>query len=277
MGKLAHVALQRLTQFDRDKSILTLFRTTGSMGNDFTITVVNNSDQEVFIEGFHENSHDLIHDSPLSKHLVEKGQTQKIRLQSPKLRIVYNHMHYLIKARNEAILRFVDDAPNLSETEILHPPFPCRQGGAISETPEHLKIEAGIAVASASVVGGVLAPVATVAGIQAIGFGAGGVIAGSTAAGMMSTAGSVAAGSSVAVLQSIGALGTLTVGPAVLVGLLGAAVVGGIAFGSIELHEHLTEEKRRMEALQPHCWNSSVSCMSVVHDHSEIAPMSSKL
>ncbi|GLD94314.1 hypothetical protein PINS_up002927 [Pythium insidiosum] len=69
---------------------------------------------------------------------------------------------------------------------------------------------------------------------NAIGFGAGGIAAGSTAASMMSAAavangGGVAAGSAVAVLQSIGAVGLAT--PVGLGLVATGAAVGGVAAG----------------------------------------------
>ncbi|CAH0518132.1 unnamed protein product [Peronospora belbahrii] len=69
--------------------------------------------------------------------------------------------------------------------------------------------------------------------INMIGFGAGGIASGSTAASMMSAAaiangGGVASGSTVAIMQSIGAAGLAT--PIGLGLVAGGAVVGGIAF-----------------------------------------------
>jgi hypothetical protein len=84
------------------------------------------------------------------------------------------------------------------------------------------------AVAGAAV--GATAVVTAVPVIQAVGFTASGIAAGSAAAGMMSSAataagGSIASGSAVATLQSIGALGVLPVEISVPV-VLGAAVAG---------------------------------------------------
>ena len=59
----------------------------------------------------------------------------------------------------------------------------------------------------AAVGGGVCAPVAAVATVKAVGFGAGGIAANSMAAGMMSWLAPTAAGGVVATCQSIGAVG----------------------------------------------------------------------
>eukprot|EP01125_Pyxidicula_operculata_P000516 TRINITY_DN10527_c0_g1_i1.p1 TRINITY_DN10527_c0_g1~~TRINITY_DN10527_c0_g1_i1.p1 ORF type:complete len:212 (-),score=20.96 TRINITY_DN10527_c0_g1_i1:121-735(-) len=87
--------------------------------------------------------------------------------------------------------------------------------------------------------GALVGPAAAVAGIQSLGFGAGGVVAGSTAAGMMSSAGTVASGSAIATLQSIGALGALSGGIALgaifLPAILGALLIGGSAYGIYKL------------------------------------------
>lgn len=90
-------------------------------------------------------------------------------------------------------------------------------------------------MAIGGVVGGTAAYVGVPMAVNAIGFTAEGIAAGSTAAGMMSTAamaeGGVAAGSTVATLQSIGATGSLgaMAGPVVAGGILaGLLLVAGI-------------------------------------------------
>ena len=80
-------------------------------------------------------------------------------------------------------------------------------------------------------VGGTAAYVGVPMVVNALGFTAEGIVAGSTAAGMMSTAavaegGGVATGSTVAMLQSIGATGVLGV-------MAGPVIVAGIAFGTL--------------------------------------------
>ena len=75
-----------------------------------------------------------------------------------------------------------------------------------------------------AVVGGVTAVVAAPVVVSAIGFGAGGIIAGSWAASMMSTLG---AGGLVATLQSVGAAGLGVTGSAVL-STIGAGVGTGV-------------------------------------------------
>ncbi|XP_041711225.1 lysozyme g-like isoform X2 [Coregonus clupeaformis] len=93
-----------------------------------------------------------------------------------------------------------------------------------------------VAAAATAVVGGVCAVALAPLALTAIGFGAGGIVAGSTAASMMSAAavangGGVAAGSLVAVLQSAGAVG-LSGTAAAIVGSVGGAV-GGAVGGSV--------------------------------------------
>jgi len=78
----------------------------------------------------------------------------------------------------------------------------------------------------------VAAPFAFVGTVSLLGFGSGGIVAGSTAAGMMSAeaaaaGGGIAAGGTVATLQSIGAAGLGITGTA------GAASVGGLCGGAI--------------------------------------------
>eukprot|EP00922_Rhytidocystis_sp_ex-Travisia-forbesii_P032844 GHVS01048857.1.p2 GENE.GHVS01048857.1~~GHVS01048857.1.p2 ORF type:complete len:144 (-),score=32.33 GHVS01048857.1:459-890(-) len=94
---------------------------------------------------------------------------------------------------------------------------------------ESVEEEKGIAVKTATMTGaaiGCLAPVAVTSVLNGMGFTASGIVAGSTAAGMMSASalasgGGVAAGGMVAILQSIGAVG-LAVGPALVVAAIGA-------------------------------------------------------
>eukprot|EP01125_Pyxidicula_operculata_P020718 TRINITY_DN7735_c0_g1_i1.p1 TRINITY_DN7735_c0_g1~~TRINITY_DN7735_c0_g1_i1.p1 ORF type:complete len:207 (+),score=20.49 TRINITY_DN7735_c0_g1_i1:27-647(+) len=105
------------------------------------------------------------------------------------------------------------------------------------------KFKARIATVTSAGAGGAafgaLGPTAAVAAVQGLGFSTGGVVAGSTAASMMSSAGVVQAGSVVAGLQSIGAIGALSGGALVAVGagaaLLGATAVGGIGYGIYKL------------------------------------------
>mmetsp|Transcript_53431 Transcript_53431/g.153295 ORF Transcript_53431/g.153295 Transcript_53431/m.153295 type:complete len:349 (-) Transcript_53431:112-1158(-) len=101
----------------------------------------------------------------------------------------------------------------------------------------------GGAAATGALVAGAAAPAVVVAGVQAMGFGACGIVAGSTAAGWMSSAaiadgGGVAVGGLVASLQSVGAAG---LGAGTMVGVaaggaaLGMLVVGGTAAAAVAL------------------------------------------
>ena len=85
-------------------------------------------------------------------------------------------------------------------------------------------------VGGTSVAAGTVAVVAAPLVVSALGFGAGGIVAGSTAASMMSAWAPTAAGGVVAILQSTGAIG-LSALAEVVIGAAGAAV-GGV-FGAI--------------------------------------------
>ncbi|KAK3825386.1 MAG: hypothetical protein J3Q66DRAFT_327643 [Benniella sp.] len=87
-----------------------------------------------------------------------------------------------------------------------------------------------IAVCVGAVAGGAaLAPAIVTGIVGALGFQAGGIVAGSAAAGIMaSQGGAVAAGSACAVLQSIGAAGLGAAGTAVASTVGGLAGVGGV-------------------------------------------------
>nr|GAT54527.1 predicted protein [Mycena chlorophos] len=92
---------------------------------------------------------------------------------------------------------------------------------------EHPTAVAAAAV-GITVVATVAAPLVLVGVIQAIGFGSGGVVAGSIAATLHSAIGNVAAGSLFAICQSIGAGGA-----ALAVAAPAAAVVGGVGGGMV--------------------------------------------
>lgn len=85
----------------------------------------------------------------------------------------------------------------------------------------------GGATATAAVAG----PVAVTTGVGLLGFGTGGITAGSWAAGFMASyGGTVASGSACAVLQSVGAAGLGVVGVGAFAAVGGVAVVG--AYGT---------------------------------------------
>jgi hypothetical protein len=103
----------------------------------------------------------------------------------------------------------------------------------------HTEAGAVVAVSSSALTAGAV-PLATIGIVQAAGFSSGGIIAGSTAAGMMAAeavaaGGGVAAGGTVATLQSVGAVGFASgaaVGGIVLASAGGAALLGyGIYLG----------------------------------------------
>jgi len=97
---------------------------------------------------------------------------------------------------------------------------------------------------------GAATPTVAVAGVHAIGFGTGGIVAGSAAAGMMSTSavasgGGVASGGMIATLQSIGATSTFVAGPVTMA--VGGAVIGvlcvGAGYGGYKLWKWATAKK----------------------------------
>ncbi|KAF8918275.1 hypothetical protein BGZ58_004877, partial [Dissophora ornata] len=88
-------------------------------------------------------------------------------------------------------------------------------------------------IAIGAAVGAIVAPIALVAGVNAIGFTSAGIIAGTPAAGIMAASGgAVAKGSACAVLQSVGAVG-LSVPGIIIVSGVGAAAGAAIASGGL--------------------------------------------
>ncbi|KAF1329359.1 reverse transcriptase, partial [Globisporangium splendens] len=122
-------------------------------------------------------------------------------------------------------------------------------------------VAATAGVAGGMAVGGAIAA-SVVPIVNAIGFASGGIVAGSSAAEMMSAAalasgGGVASGGTVATLQSIGAVG-LGGGP--IAGIaIGSAVVGGVASAAIYKtcrsgqHEYVSAYEPRDKSCEP-CW-----------------------
>ncbi|KAI9217525.1 hypothetical protein BC828DRAFT_400261 [Blastocladiella britannica] len=103
----------------------------------------------------------------------------------------------------------------------------------------------GLGVLSVALVG----PVLAVGAVQALGFGAGGIVAGSAAAGMMSGAGTVAAGSGIALLQSVGATGTLLWSGSAMAATAGVAAAAGAAAAAAsgDGEEEKKEEEKKEE------------------------------
>ncbi len=93
----------------------------------------------------------------------------------------------------------------------------------------HLKTAA--IVGGTAVVGGTVAVVTAPLIVGAIGFSAGGIVAGSWAASMMSVLAPTAAGGVVATLQSVGAAGLGFAGATVLAGT--GTVVGGASGAAV--------------------------------------------
>jgi hypothetical protein len=87
--------------------------------------------------------------------------------------------------------------------------------------------------------------------INAAGFGAGGILAGSPAAALMSSYGAnVAAGSLCAILQSIGASG-MSIGLSVVLGVLGGCI-GWIVSKLKDIMEYLIKKLRSTQKLSYH-------------------------
>eukprot|EP00922_Rhytidocystis_sp_ex-Travisia-forbesii_P068496 GHVS01102015.1.p1 GENE.GHVS01102015.1~~GHVS01102015.1.p1 ORF type:complete len:193 (-),score=34.14 GHVS01102015.1:746-1324(-) len=129
--------------------------------------------------------------------------------------------------------------PNTTDTDSAREEAPQSQNGT-SNTVVGATTVAGAVVGS-------MAPVIVTTAVNAVGFTASGIAAGSTAAGMMSSlaaasGGAVAAGTPVAILQSIGVIG-LGAGTAVAVAaggaIVGAAAVGGATYAGLKLFQWL--------------------------------------
>ncbi|RIB11383.1 hypothetical protein C2G38_2203569 [Gigaspora rosea] len=117
-------------------------------------------------------------------------------------------------------------APAPSPSEPSSSPFINFLGNAKNFIVDHKKI---IATSAFAIGGLVLTPLIAVGVIQAMGFGAGGIAAGSIAAWLMSlNGGATAAGSLVAILQSIGAAG-LSTGATIGTGTVGATIMAALA------------------------------------------------
>jgi len=102
---------------------------------------------------------------------------------------------------------------------------------------------------------GIMAPFAAVAAVQAIGFGAGGVMGGSMAAGMMSAeaiagGGAIAAGGTVATLQSLGAAGLGLAGTAAA-SSVGAATGAALGLGGASISGVLGSAPSSSNTLPP--------------------------
>ncbi|KAF9354272.1 hypothetical protein BGX34_011123, partial [Mortierella sp. NVP85] len=88
-----------------------------------------------------------------------------------------------------------------------------------------------VALGTGVVVGGMVAgPMLVTGTVAALGFGAGGIIAGTPAAAIMASyGGAVTAGSACAIMQSIGAAGLSAAGTVIASTVGGAAAAGGVA------------------------------------------------
>ena len=118
----------------------------------------------------------------------------------------------------------------MAESETSQPVTPsedeeydnCTEGTASEALYYTAKVIAGAAIV------GTVAVAAPYVLLPALGFGGGGVVAGSVAAGWQATIGNVAGGSLFAALQSVGAAGGLSWGTTAAVGATGG-VVGAVA------------------------------------------------
>jgi Interferon-induced 6-16 family len=90
---------------------------------------------------------------------------------------------------------------------------------------------------------GAFTPTAMVAAIQGIGFTTSGITAGSFAATMMSFGGgATASGGLVATLQSIGAIGALSVSAASIVAICGSVTSGLVIYGLFKAIQHFKQK-----------------------------------
>jgi hypothetical protein len=132
-----------------------------------------------------------------------------------------------------------------------------RQQETSKPAPSSPSVSMGYAVAgTGAVVGGTAAPAAAVSVVTAAGFGSGGVVGGSLAAGAMSASGgAVASGSAVATCQSIGATGSLLAGAGVgvTVGVVigGALAVAATTYGAYRLYTHIRSRGGAATAAAP--------------------------
>ncbi|KAJ3149660.1 hypothetical protein HDU89_003713 [Geranomyces variabilis] len=93
----------------------------------------------------------------------------------------------------------------------------------------------------------VLAPAALVGAVTAVGFGAGGIVAGTPAAAWMATSGgATAAGGLTAMAQSIGAAGLAAPGTAIT-GFFGGLFGAGAAAAAEQAYTKVTKNQRRKE------------------------------
>jgi len=157
-------------------------------------------------------------------------------LSPPVIRVHINNHHHQFLVENSAdTITFDDNFPDFITTC-----FPCSR-----LTPTQ-KIAA---VVTTAVAAAKAAPVAAVATVKALGFGAGGVIAQTTAAGMMSAAGSVKAGGVIATLQSVGA--TTSLGAATVPVAIATVVVVGVG-GYYAVKGGMNDQEDCWDSCQPH-------------------------
>ena len=137
-----------------------------------------------------------------------------------------------------------------------------------SDNKKGAAVATATAATAGAATGGAAAAPAVVAGVQAIGFGASGIVSGSAAAGIMSAeaiagGGAVAAGSTTATLQSIGAtasLGALGAGAtaalAITGAVAGAALLGGATFLTYKCiwDEPAGHHPKKVEGVVPGKW-----------------------
>lgn len=123
---------------------------------------------------------------------------------------------YLSYQLNENVCTRVISKPGQDEAWLLQPVLP---GSIVSHRNKYLTMLGGSAIGMA------LGPLAVMGTVGAIGFGTGGIGAGTFAAWMMSLEGVTAAGGVVATLQSVGAVGLGATGMAA--SMSAGAIVGG--------------------------------------------------
>jgi len=224
-----------------------------------SISVRNNSDVSIDIEVFSGQKSAMHHcpDKCVNVKTKEIQLIQTFHHWNIKIRFLASGKHFLVDIKNDATLEINNE--NLTDQyfpNLTVDVFDCLDNRDF-ESKFSMNTIVGVVSGTLGVIGGVMTPTLIVGGVQAIGFGAGGIVASSTAAGMMSTAaiasgGSVATGSIVATLQSIGAVGLAT-GPAGIAVVGGGLLVTGVAVGGFfavkKIHESLKNPDKN-------CWDA---------------------
>lgn len=232
------------------------------------VTIHNDSNFVIKVEVFCGVKNPM-HHAPTRELILQPNDSEKVDL-SPQINVSIRYIlptqglsqlhyyHYVVKLINKEF--HISDQFDMSNG-VIEKCFRCCCRETETENQEvgdelqklvDKSVIGGAGLVSA-IAGGAVAPTVVVGGIQAIGFTSAGIAAGSTAAGMMSSAaiasgGAIASGSTVATLQTIGAVGALAGGP-LAAAIIGGSVLGvGATYGVIKIHESLKNPNNE-------CWD----------------------